>query len=180
MQLSATPKGSIGLGLLGAELGTMIPAWAGMRAAWGYVVFPLVGGAGGAVAGYYLLDSPDQTTWSVVALAAGMAMVIPTIVIALSASAYDPDEEHTAVEIERLDDVAGPDEVESGGDGSVDEFDEASVEPTLHEQIAGGAGFVRRVAGQWQLGLPGVSLQLGQARTVEGTTYSVSLISGAF
>jgi len=179
-ELEAMPKGAIGLGLLGAELGTMIPAWAGMSQTWGYIVFPMVGAAGGALAGYYLLDSPNQTTWSVVTLAAGMAMIIPTIVISLSATAYDPDQEHTAVEVERLDDMASPDEVEAGSSGPVDEFDESRVGPSLHERVAAGSGLFRRVAGQWQLGVPGLDLQRTQTGDSERSELRFSLLSGSF
>lgn len=179
-ELEAMPKGAIGLGLLGAELGTMIPAWAGMNQTWGYVVFPIVGATGGALAGYYLLDSPNHVTWSVVVLAAGMAMIIPTIVISLTATAYDPDEEHTAVEVERLDDVASPDEVESGNAEPVDEFDESRVGPSLHERIAGGSGLFRRVAGEWQLGVPGLGIERSPASDGDRAELSFSLLSGSF
>ena len=46
-QVEATPKGTIGLGLIGAELGFVLPAAVGLDQTWAFVVFPLaLGGAG--------------------------------------------------------------------------------------------------------------------------------------
>lgn len=86
-------KGAVGLGLFGAELGAVIPALAGMDATWAYIVFPAVGAAGGAVAGYFAIDNPGHAQLSVVALTAGMALIIPALVVTLSLTAYDPEGE---------------------------------------------------------------------------------------
>jgi hypothetical protein len=91
--IDADPKGKVGLGLLGAELGVAIPAIIGMDAWWAYVVFPVVGAAGGAIAGHFLVDEKDKAELSVVLLTAGMTLVIPTLVLAAAATAYDPEEE---------------------------------------------------------------------------------------
>jgi hypothetical protein len=87
-------KGVFGLGLIGAELGFAIPAIAGMDDWWPYVVFPTVGAAGGGVAGYFLLEEGKGNTEVAVAmLVVGMALVIPTAVLTLALTAYDPDDD---------------------------------------------------------------------------------------
>lgn len=91
--VDATPKGTIGLGLLGAELGVAVPAIIGMNAWWAYVVFPAVGAGGGAVAGYFLLDKPNHPEVAVAVMTAGLTLVIPTLVLAVAATAYDPDDD---------------------------------------------------------------------------------------
>ena len=50
-QIDSSPKGLIGLGIFGAELGLVIPAAAGLDDTWALVTFPLIGAGGGAVAG---------------------------------------------------------------------------------------------------------------------------------
>lgn len=92
--LSADFKGSIGGGLIGAELGFMLPALLGARDTWAFIVFPVVGAAAGTLAGYYGLERGDGHPEAAVAvLATGMALVIPATVVTLAASAYEPDTE---------------------------------------------------------------------------------------
>jgi len=88
-QIEASFQGAVGLGLVGAELGAVIPALAGVESAWAYIVCPVIGAAGGAVAGYFTLDRPNHVELSIGALALGMALVIPAFVVTLSATAYD-------------------------------------------------------------------------------------------
>lgn len=92
--LTADFKGMIGLGLIGAELGFVVPALAGARDTWVYIVFPVLGAGGGAVAGYFLLEQGDGHPEAAVAvLTAGMALVIPALVVTLAATAYEPEDE---------------------------------------------------------------------------------------
>jgi hypothetical protein len=79
--LRATPKGTIGLGLVGAELGLIIPSASGLNEVWALTVFPIVGAAGGALAGYFALDKPGREKGSVAALVVGLAGVIPAILV---------------------------------------------------------------------------------------------------
>ena len=79
--VQATPKGTIGLGLVGAELGLIIPSVSGLSDAWALAVFPVVGAAGGALAGYFALDKPGREKGSVAALVVGLAGVLPAILI---------------------------------------------------------------------------------------------------
>jgi hypothetical protein len=88
--VAADFKGAVGLGLVGAELGAVIPAIAGLDATWAYIVFPAVGAAGGAVAGYFAIDHAGHAELSVAALTVGMGLVIPALVLTLWATAYDP------------------------------------------------------------------------------------------
>lgn len=92
-QVPADFKGVVGLGLIGAELGMVIPAIAGVDQTWAYIVFPAVGAIGGGVAGYFLLESNDQTEISIAMLGIGMALVIPAAVLTLSLTAYDPEDD---------------------------------------------------------------------------------------
>ncbi len=92
--IDADFKGMIGLGLIGVELGFVIPALAGARDAWAFIVFPVIGAGGGAAAGYFLLEKGDgEPELAVAALTAGMALVIPALVVTLAATAYDPETE---------------------------------------------------------------------------------------
>lgn len=91
--LKADFKGIVGGALLGGELGMVIPALAGARATWVYIVFPLAGAGGGGVAGYFLLEKgAGHPEAAVATLAAGMALLIPAFVATLAATAYEPEE----------------------------------------------------------------------------------------
>ena len=93
-EVGADFKGMVGLGLIGAELGFVIPTVAGLNETWSLIVFPVVGAAGGAVAGYFLLEKGDgHPTAAVATLVAGMALVIPAAVITVWATSYSPEDE---------------------------------------------------------------------------------------
>ena len=110
--LKADFKGMVGLGLVGAELGFVVPALAGARDAWVYIVFPVLGAGGGAVAGYFLLEKGDgHPELAVAALTVGMALVIPALVVTLAATAYEPESEQPRSAVRRqaqLATAAGP------------------------------------------------------------------------
>jgi hypothetical protein len=91
--VEATPKGAIGIGLLGAELGVAVPAIVGVDAWWAYLVFPVAGAAGGALLGHFWIDNGNHAELSVAFLTAGMTLVIPTLVLAAVATAYDPEDD---------------------------------------------------------------------------------------
>ena len=92
-KVDSTPKGTIGLGLVGAELGLIIPSLAGLDKAWSLTVFPLAGAAGGAVAGYFLIDEPGHEKFAVAALAVGIAGILPAILLTVKATRYDPKDD---------------------------------------------------------------------------------------
>jgi hypothetical protein len=92
--VKSTPKGTIGLGLVGAELGLIIPAAVDFDEVWALTVFPLVGAAGGALAGYFALDEPGREKGSVAALVVGMAGIIPAVLLTVKAVRYDPERDY--------------------------------------------------------------------------------------
>ncbi len=92
-------KGMVGLGLIGAELGFVVPALAGLHDTWAFITFPIVGAAGGALAGYFLLEKGEGNPEVAVAmLGVSMALVIPATVLTLSATSYDPEDEPTMMD----------------------------------------------------------------------------------
>lgn len=108
----SSPKGTVGAGLLGAELGLALPAAFGMDAMWPYIVFPAVGAVGGATLGLLVIDKDGtDPKIGVAVLAAGAVAAIPVLVLTLSATAYDPesdamDDDDDAVQFAGR--VAGP------------------------------------------------------------------------
>lgn len=192
-------KGVIGLGMVGAELGFIIPAVAGLHDTWAFIVFPVVGAAGGAVGGYFALENTGETELSVAALAFGMAMIIPTMVITLSATAYDPDDEGDVSDgggdfEGEFEETEGGVRMEGGGSvGGGEEAPPAEPGPEAtrlrHRRIARtGTGLLR-----WSddtglmLGTPGLALAPAYAQTElmrfggdQETELHLSLLSGAF
>lgn len=121
-QVDTMGKATIGLGLVGAELGFVIPAALGARETWQYVTFPTVGAVAGALTGFFLLDNPGtHQELSVAVLCTGMALVIPAMVWTLSETAYDPEEdlgEDSTIDGEEVPAAAAEDyEVGSGDEG---------------------------------------------------------------
>lgn len=92
-KMEAGVKGKVGLGLLGAELGIVVPAIFGAKPWWLYLITGAAGGAGGAVAGHFVIDQNNQVEASVAVLAVGVAAIIPSMIMMFSATAYDPDDE---------------------------------------------------------------------------------------
>ena len=189
-QIDATPKGTIGLGIMGAELGFAVPALAGLHDAWAFVVFPLVGAGGGAVAGYFLIDNKDNEKAAVGVLAASMALVIPTLVLTLAMTAYDPEDEGVV-----RDDDSGDGEDEGGGDGEdaaeePEEESESAQHRRMRERVAAaraGAGLFRLSPRGLQLGVPGFEIagmynerELWLNGSQQRTQFQVSLFTGSF
>lgn len=87
-------KGTVGGALLGAEAVMLTEAVIGVKPAWAYVVGGVAGAAGGGVGGYF---AEERTTakLSLYLLAGGMALVIPTTILVLDRTAYDPPVEFT-------------------------------------------------------------------------------------
>lgn len=74
--------GTVGLGLLGAEVGLFLtPAFNLQDHWWAWVLFPAVGAAGGAVAGAFAFDpgSPEPAVTASI-LGAGMLLAVPAVV----------------------------------------------------------------------------------------------------
>jgi len=88
-EAAASPKGIVGGALLGAEVVTLTEAVLDVQPAWAYII----GGAAGAVAGGvggFFIDESDNPKLSMLLLAGGMALILPTTVAVLSATAYEP------------------------------------------------------------------------------------------
>ncbi|MEY4580671.1 MAG: hypothetical protein RL701_5374 [Pseudomonadota bacterium] len=175
-------KGAVGLGLIGAELGAVIPALAGLDAPWAYIVFPVVGAAGGALAGYFALDKPGNVGLSIGALTLGMALVVPAFVVTLSATAYDGGDVETAHTRTRP--------AQSGYAAAASrpsQFAQVSRaenrrRKALRDEFAAGPGFVRVVDGSLALATPAFAILPGTRSNGElrFSGVSVSLMSGRF
>jgi hypothetical protein len=89
IEASASGKGIVGGALLGGELVCAVEAAAGVKNGWAYVGGAVGGAAAGGVGGYFLEQNTSARA-SMLVLAGGMTLVIPTIVLVLSQTAYAP------------------------------------------------------------------------------------------
>jgi hypothetical protein len=160
-QVEADFKGAVGLGLVGAELGAVIPALVGVEATWAYIVFPVVGAAGGALGGYFALDNADKPELSVIALTAGMALILPALIATLQLTAYDEDDQPPP---------------------APGTFARARTRPAerARKQLAAGPGMVRMSEGKLALSAPGLALVPGARGDNAIAGLNVSLMSGQF
>ncbi len=176
-QVESVPKGAVGLGLIGAELGFVLPAVIGLHDAWAFVVFPLVLGGGGAVGGYFAFDEPNSPEAGVAMLAVGIGLMIPSLVLTLAFTSYDPGDEAD----------------EGGGDEDYsDEFDsgeaaEESARRRARERALAGGGLLHVGSEEISLGVPAVAVRPNvsaeeAARSGGGQTAEVHVpvVSGAF
>jgi multidrug transporter EmrE-like cation transporter len=92
-------KGIAGGILLGAEIVTIPMSLFGVKAGWAYAVFGGAGAVGGAIAGWGVESAtgsydkvPGDGRAPIYMLAGGLALVIPTVVLLLNATRYQPDE----------------------------------------------------------------------------------------
>lgn len=155
-------KGIIGLGLIGAELGLFIPAIVQNSARtnewWPYLVFPLIGAAGGAVGGYFLEQGTQASPEIDVAfMVAGMVLIVPTVIGTLALAAYSPPAESIGADEDMVvDEGSGEDSVEAVQDSSDAEAapsDSTEAAPsdtapqsrreTASDPLAGGTGLLR-------------------------------------
>ena len=148
-------KGILGLGLVGAELGLIIPALAGVRDEWWpYLVFPLLGAAGGAVGGWAVeQNTQNDAEVDVALMVVGLALLVPTIVGTLALTAYQPPDAAEASD----EDWEEPADISGGGGTEVDATSDGGGEPAssegsgatssaaarMREVLAGGRGLLR-------------------------------------
>lgn len=92
--VSPTGKGITGGALLGGEAVMITEAAVGVKPAWAYLVGGVAGAVGGGVGGYFV-EKASSAKPSLYLLAGGMALVIPTTVAVLSATAYHPPANYT-------------------------------------------------------------------------------------
>jgi hypothetical protein len=165
-QVEADFKGAVGLGLVGAELGAVIPALAGVEATWAYIVFPVVGAAAGGLAGYLALDNADQVELSVVALTAGMALILPALIATLQLTSYDepdqaPPAPGTFARVKRT-------------------HSTQTLAARARRQLAAGPGMLRMSEGRVALSAPGLALLPGTRGDKAIAGVNVALMSGQF
>jgi len=145
-QIEATPKGTIGLGLIGAELGLIIPSAAGLNEVWSLTVFPVVGAAGGALAGYFALDKPGREKGSVAVLVVGLAGVIPAVLVTVK-----------GVREERQERWEPNSKIQM----------RSRKERRIRELAEAGTGFLRRTRSGPRVAAPDVSISLSPNDTAE-------------
>ncbi len=87
-------KGTVGGALLGAEAVMLTEAIIGVKPAWAYVVGGVAGAAGGGFGGYFA-EERATAKLSLYLLAGGMALVIPTTIVVLDRTAYEPPVQFT-------------------------------------------------------------------------------------
>ena len=165
-RVTADAKGILGLGIIGAELGFIVPALTGLHETWAFIVFPVVGAAGGGIAGYFLLEQGGNANpeLAVAMFAVGLGLIVPTLVGTLALTANDGES-------------AQPQEGVEGQLGS------ARRQLERH----GGVGLVRYGRAGLGLGIPGLSatpryLAEEQARLALPQRYDVQvpLVSATF
>ena len=167
-EIEATPKGTIGLGLVGAELGLIIPSAAGLNKVWALTLFPVVGAAGGALAGYFALDKPGREKGSVAVLVVGLAGVIPAVLVTVKGVREERQESwepNSQIEIR------------------------SRKERRARELAEAGTGFVRKTRSGMRVASPDVSISLAPPDTSETLRMGglrarreirLSLVSGVF
>jgi hypothetical protein len=92
--VSTTGKGIVGGGMLGAEIVLATEAAFKVKPGWAYLVGGVGGAAAGSVGGYFIEQEASAKT-TMLMLAGGMALIIPTTVLVLSATAYEPPASYT-------------------------------------------------------------------------------------
>lgn len=92
-EVSSTGKGIAGGALLGGEVGYLGLAAANAQQSWLYYTLPPLLAIGGGIGGYYVEQGVSSAEVPLYMLAGGMALVIPTVVITLSATSYRPGTE---------------------------------------------------------------------------------------
>ena len=186
--VQSLPKGTIGFGLMGVELGLIVPAIFGARDWWPYLVFPVLGGAGGAVGGYFFdVATRNQPEISVAMMAVGVALLVPAIIGTLALTAYTPPSESQQSDEDMTVEGRGEDSVEAVQDDSSGESPQSSLERRVRALYAGGPGLLRFHRGAVLLSAPVVSSlptytaeELERLQVSQGSDVVVPVVSASF
>lgn len=106
--VTATGKGITGLALIGGSATAITMGLVGVQPRWAYLVFPPVVAVGAGIGGYFM-ESAAPVEASTYLLGAGMALIIPTVIVSLNATVYrvpddypnDPSKKTPAAEAPR-------------------------------------------------------------------------------
>lgn len=85
--VTATGKGIAGLAIIGGSVTAIGMGIAGVEQRWAYLVFPPLVAAGAGIGGYFM-ESAAPVEVSSYLFGAGLALVIPTIIVSLNATVY--------------------------------------------------------------------------------------------
>ncbi len=88
----ALSEGVVGGALIGAEAVMITEALIGVKPWWAYAVGGGVGAIGGGIGGYFIEQAVTDGKAPLFMLAGGLALVIPTLVLTLNATRYQPTE----------------------------------------------------------------------------------------
>ena len=91
---SANSTGIVGGAFLGAETVLIVESLAGVEPAWAYIAGGTAGAIGGAFGGLYIQEN-TSTEVSMALLIGGLALVIPTSILVLNATAYKQPKDFT-------------------------------------------------------------------------------------
>ena len=146
------------------------------------MVFGAVGAGAGAVGGW-AVEKVDAAEPSLYMLAGGMALVVPTIVAVLNATAYDPSEEVDEEGEEPKKGPVSPDGTPGEVEGGV-QIDSGKREPLPMALIGVDAWSKRPSLG---LGVPAIAVQprfspseVAQYGQTQATEVRIPLVSGSF
>lgn len=90
--VSPTGKGTAGMAIIGGAVTATTMGLVGVEKRWAYLVFPPLVALGAGIGGYFMeQEAPVEV--STYLLGAGMALIIPTVIVSLNATAYKaPDD----------------------------------------------------------------------------------------
>jgi len=149
-KVSSMGKGIVGLGLLSGEVVLSVEALAGVKNGWALAIPTIVAAGGGATGGYFI-DRLDKPEVSVALLASGLALFIPSIIIAVARTKYVSEKdlaEDTGVVVTEGagEEIAGPPaegtETEPGTEPETETEAEPAAPPEPEVEESGSAGTV--------------------------------------
>lgn len=94
-KVSGSGKGIVGTALLGGEVVMIGMGAFGVEATWPYLAFGGAGMVAGGLGGWAIEGAAPPAEVPVYLLAGGLALVIPTVVVVLNATTYNPPEVDT-------------------------------------------------------------------------------------